>query len=145
MAFATTTDVATRLGRDLTAAETDAAELVIEVVTGLIAEAVNRDSDWATALDPVPATLRLLCIEKAVSAIVNPHNVASLSEQLGQFQHSETYPRASDVGLYLSDDEERRARFAVHGITSASVRIQSVADDTLDYLDDYEINESWES
>lgn len=125
MAYATADDVAARLGRDLTADETTQAEAVLDIVAGLIADAVAKDGD-AWVADPVPTTLMLLSIEKAISALVNPNNLASFSEQLGSYQHSGTYPRSGDVGIFLSDSEERRVRRAVYGAASASVRIGSV-------------------
>lgn len=124
MALATADDVATRLGRILTTAEEASAELVIEVVTGLLADATSKTSAQLDTL-ALPA-LRLIVIEKAVSAIVNPENVASLSEQLGAYQHSQTFPRASDVGIYLTDTEERLARRAVWGTNTGSVRLGSI-------------------
>ena len=129
MAFATTDDVQTRLGQDLTDAEESTAELVIEVVTGLIASEVNRGAAWAAALTPVPALFRALCVEKAVSVICNPRNVASYSKALGQASKSETFPRSQDLGIFLSDREGQACRFALYGSTTGSARVDSVLED----------------
>lgn len=119
MPWADADDVATRLGRTLNAAEEAQAEMVIGSVTALVLELLSEDQDWADTLDPVPQTLVLLCIEKAVGTIVNPNNVASESEALGAYQHSHTFPRAADIGIFLSDDEQRRVRRAVGGAPRA--------------------------
>lgn len=130
MAFAATDDVATRLGRALTTAEEGMVELVLDSVTSLIAEAVDRDDAWADDLDPVPMTLRVICIEKAVGIAANPTALVSASEQLGAYQHSQTYARmTSPAPILLSDEERRRARRAVYGLNTASPRVPSIADD----------------
>lgn len=129
MAFADAADVGIRLGRALTDEETATAELIIELVEGLIADAVGENAAWVTGLSPVPGVLRVLCIEKAVAAISNPSSAASWSEQLGQWQRSETYPRAADVGLFLSETEQRLARRAAGLAPSASSRPASLVGD----------------
>lgn len=125
MAFATTSDVATRLGRDLTTAETASAQLAIDVTQGAIAEAVSKTVAWATALTPVPAYLRVLCVEKAVQVLANPHSVASHTKQIGAMSESETFQRSQDGGIFLTDDEERRCRRVVWGRTTDSVMLGS--------------------
>lgn len=132
MAFATTSDVSSRLGRTLTAAETDSAALTISIVQSLIAAEAGRDDAWATALSPVPAYFRALCIEKAISAIANPSNIASTSETLGAFSHSETYPRAQDGGALLSDEESTQVRRVIYGSGIASPHLTSFLDDLPD-------------
>lgn len=132
MAFATASDVATRLGRALTDDETDQATAAIVTVTGLIVEAVYQDDAWAAALDPVPTTLSTICIEKAISVIANPTNIASGSETLGAHQVSQTYPRSSDVGVFLSAGERTRARRAVYGSQITDVRTPTELEDFLE-------------
>ena len=126
MAFATAADVAGRLGRNLTIAEATAANAICAAVTGLIADTVGRSAAWAAALNPVPITLSQMCVEKALQTVVNPHNVASVTEQIGSYQYAETYPRASDIGVFLSEAEERRVRRIVHGSNIASVSLGSI-------------------
>lgn len=141
MAFASAEDVAERFPRDLTVDEEVIADAVIASVTGQITDAVDRDSGWAAALDPVPETFKALCVEKAISAISNPMNVASESETLGAWSRSQTFPRLQDVGALLTAAEERRVRQAWYGL-SASARTTSVIDDVLDHFDDGEIDGS---
>lgn len=127
--FATAADVEARLGRELTLEETDAVEAAIVTVTGLIAEAVNKPTSWATDLDPIPEMLKALCVEKAIGAVVNPEGLASVSETLGSFSDSKTFPRAGDIGIFLSADERRRVRRTVFGSLVASTQVPSTADD----------------
>lgn len=140
--FADTDAVAARLGRDLTEGEEGIAESVIESITLQIAEAVDRDADWADELDPIPATFTALCVEKSIAAIANPLNVASQSETMGSWNSSQTFPRAQDVGALLTAEEESRIRKAWFGQASGSARLPSMVDDILDIADDGEINDS---
>lgn len=132
MAFATSDDVAVRLGRVLTEPEIAMVDYVIEQVTGLIVDAVDRDAEWAEELDPVPAALKGLCVEKAIAIGSNPNGVASESKQLGSFQHSKTFPRSQDIGLFLDDEEIRRARSAVYGVTAKSASLRGPFDRLID-------------
>lgn len=129
MAFATTEDVAARLGRELTSAEEDSAELSLELAEGLIVAEAGRDEAWAEVLDPVPTYFRALCIEKAIGVLANPRNLAQASESLGAFSHSETFPRSLDAGIFLTDEEAAQVRFVIYGATSASPRMESILDD----------------
>lgn len=137
-AFATADEVETRRGRTLSTAERATATAVIEAVTGLIAEAVGQDEEWAADLiaaseeeggKAIPRTLRQLCVEKAIATIANPDNVASESKTLGAFSHSATYPRGADIGVFLSADEVTRVRRAIAGISRGSARLRSIVDD----------------
>lgn len=132
MAFATADDVATRLLRDLTPAETSAVEAVLAIVTDLMVNAAGKTAEGD--ISPVPAALKLLAIEKAIQLLNNPRGLASLSEQLGSASRSETYPRASDIGLFLSDAEERLIRNAVLGATRGSAKVRSIVDEMADYV-----------
>jgi hypothetical protein len=130
VAFATTTDIATRLTRTLTAAEDAAAGLLLEGATGLIADACGKDDDWADSLDPVPSVLRFVCIEAVSRALANPQNVASLQETLGAHSYAVRFRDLQNGGgLYLTGHEERMVRRAVFGRTTGSARVESVADE----------------
>lgn len=142
MAFATAEDVATRLGRDLSAAEEALAEYVIDSVTGEIVDAVDQDADWATALTPVPSVFKTLCVEKVVVVGTNPNGLASESKTLGQASQSRTYQRSNDDGIFLTDSEKRKVREAYYGTLSGTSRTRSALDDVFDYADDGEINDS---
>lgn len=122
--FASRSDVQTRLGRDLTDAEADQTDLLLELATGAIAEACNTTS----ALSPVPTMVRVLCIEVVTRVLLNPDGVKSGSESLGAYSHSATY--ANGGGIELTDREERLARRAVHGRTTGSVPINSIFQET---------------
>lgn len=134
MPFATLQDVATRLGRSLTTPESNLAEYIIETTTGLIVEAVGRDLAWADALDPVPATLKAICVEKAIAVGTNPNQLATHTEELGVARETRTFrPGGGTAGstqpdIYLTADEERRARRAIGGPASRSVVLPSVVD-----------------
>lgn len=123
MAFATTSDVATRLGRTLTVAEQAQVSAVLDIVDGLLRDAVSKDSAWTPS--PVPAVLEELSIQKAVSVVSNPTNLASESKNLGSYSHSQTFQRSQDGGIFLTDAEARLARFAVWGTNRATVMLGS--------------------
>lgn len=135
-AFATSDDVQTRLGRDLTDDETAQVEAVLDSIAGMIRSEVGKADDWDP--DPIPSTLSELSIQKAILSIVNPNNLAART--LGSF--SETFQRAQDGGLLFSADEGRRLRRAVYGSSAGTARMRSHVDTTLDLLDDGEINDS---
>lgn len=127
MSFATTENVAVRLGRPLTAAEEAMSQQVIDDVTGLIAEACGKDSDWITDLDPVPTSFRVLCVEKALAVGGNPNQLRSHSQVLGARQDSRTF-RDGD-GVFLTDEEQRMVRAIVNaGAGSAWVEVGSILD-----------------
>lgn len=132
MAFATYSDVSTRLGRSLTSAEQSQATEVIATVTGLIVDVVDRDADWAKELSPVPEALKAICVEKAISVITNPQGVASYSEALGAHSYSQTSRRSADVGVFLTPFEERQVQRAVYGRNSGSSTPRSLVDRVID-------------
>lgn len=133
MAFATSDDVAIRLGRDLTAAEEAFADEVIADVQSLIAEMLGEDDDWADDLNPVPRVFKTICVEKAILVGSNPNGLTSRSETLGSFSESETFRRDAG-GIMLTDDEERRVRLAYYGRSSGSSRPESTADEVHDLI-----------
>jgi hypothetical protein len=129
-AFASVADVEVRAGRDLTDGEQAMAEQVLLMVSGLIATTVGKDLEWVVDLDPVPAVLKQLTIEKAMAAILNPTGAAVTSETLGKHTYSQTFPRQADAGVFLTAAEERAARIAVYGGKAAgSVAVESMIDD----------------
>lgn len=133
MAFATAEDIATRLGRDLTAAEGGQAELLIELATGLIAGACGKDDAWAAAYTPVPAIVKLFCVELVVRSMPNAAALESVSESLGQYSTTQRFrDAAAGGGMALSDLEERVIRRAVFGSNSGSAKTESVATELAD-------------
>lgn len=138
MAFASTDDVAVRLGRDLTEAEAAMAEQVIGLVTGAIVDAVGKDADWADALDPIPATFQAMCIDKVIAVGSNPQGLAGESETLGHHTHSKTYRWASEGGgasvVALTDAEKLIVRRIVWGTTTSAGRTgPAILDDLYPY------------
>lgn len=130
MAFATTADIETRLGRSFVDGEEDMATALIEGAVALIALEVDKDDDWAEDLDPVPNVLKWTVIEMVRRALLNPQAVASLSEQLGSYSYTQNFPRgAESVGLMLSGFEALLVRRAVHGRNTESVTVRSEVDD----------------
>lgn len=129
-AFATVTDIATRLGRTLSDADRAMVELLLEAATSIIAEAAGKDDDWAAALSPVPRVLRFVCVEVVTRAMANPEGLARIQEQLGAYQYGKSFREAAaGGGLLLTPTEELLVRRAVHGRLSASVKTESLADE----------------
>ena len=129
--FATTADVATRLGRELTEAEAESTTAIIASVTSQIAAALDLTDDWAETLEPVPALFTAMCVDKAVAALTNPSGVTS--QTLGAF--SVSYAGAAvGGGVVLTDADERRVRAAWWGGAGSS-RATSIADDVLAFAD----------
>lgn len=131
MAFATAQDVADRLAKTLTTLEQTAATAVIDTVTGLIAYEAGETDAWATALSPVPAYYKALCIDKTVLALVNPTNAESTSESLGAYSNHVIYTRgtAHELGIFLDDDEVRKVRQIANNAVSVSVPVHSLLHD----------------
>lgn len=129
--FASLTDLATVLGRtsstELTAAESLRGTLLLTLASGLITDAVGRDSAWAIALNPVPIMLRAVCLEVAARVMRNPSGARSESEQIGQYQHSVSWTDGAH-GLTLTDAEEMLCRRTILGLSSGSSVVESIAD-----------------
>lgn len=126
-AFAVHGDVATRLGRDLTTKEQAQATAALDAIAGLIRDAAGKATDW-TPTPAIQLLLKTLSVEKAVGIITNPTSLAAESERLGEHQHSRTFQRAMDVGIFLTDDEERLVREAVWGSGAGSSEVDSTID-----------------
>ena len=135
MAWPTKTDVATRLGRTLTTAEQNQADLLLEQAIAAIADACGKDDAWADQLDPIPAALAGLTIEVVARTMAVPIGVRSTQEQLGQYARTESYPDQLAGGLQLTDVEERRARRIVFGSSSGSAQAGSILNDLFE-IDD---------
>jgi hypothetical protein len=130
MALATTQDVSARLGRELTAAEDEMYEWLLQAATEQIADAADVSVEMIDGLATRPRTLWVLCVEAVVRAGQNPSGARSTQETLGQYSRSVSY---TDVekggGLFLTDREQRMVRRAVFDSTSLSVRVPSAFDD----------------
>lgn len=133
MAFATLDDLAIRLpgtaatAADLTAKEQAQGEMLLEIASGLVTDAVNHDTAWAASLTPVPAMLRAVTLEIVARVMQNPSGARSESEQLGQYQHSTSFTDSAH-GLVITDAEALSCRRSVFGQTSGSATVESLAD-----------------
>lgn len=132
MAFTSLDEVAVRLGHEsaaaLTAAQTAQVTLLIELATGLIAHAVDRDDAWAIALSPVPAAVRAATLEAVVRGMQNPSGASSESETLGAYTYTRRYEgSAGSQGgvLGITKAEARACRRAVWGVSSGSIAMYS--------------------
>lgn len=121
MAFATYSDVQTRLGRDLTTAEQGAATAVIATVEGLIVEVSGE-----AAPTSVPAYYKALCVEKALNVISRPEP-AIASDTLGDY--SVTFTRDDDLGVFLTEREEFTVRRIANNAVSGSSRPHALPHD----------------
>lgn len=134
MAFCSPEDVEARAGKTFTDAETSQAEFLCEAATAVIAAAVDKDDDWSDTYD-APRIVQHLAVELVWRTMRNPDSLRSQSEQLGAYQHSESYRDAtSGGGMALTTTEELIIRRAVHGTTAASTRPESWSDEIWDYL-----------
>lgn len=100
------------MGRELTDSERETAEFILDVVSQAIAEEFDVP-------EPAPSVVKMVCVEKVVGALNNPQGLATFSEQLGSYQRSGTFPRAADIGIFLSEQDRRAIRRAVGSIFKA--------------------------
>jgi len=127
MALAKPEDVAARLGRELDDEETTAVGFLLDAATAVVEEAIEGPAD-----DPAPPVLRFVAVEVVVRALANPNGLASRSETLGAYSHSEAF--LSGAGLMLTKTEELMVRRAALGAVAGSVAIPSHVDDIFDAL-----------
>lgn len=127
--FATLTELAIRLGRvddsELTASQHAQGTQLLETATALILDAIGRDAAWLDDQDPAPAVPRAVCLEMCARVMMNPANVRSEGETLGQHQHSVSYSDGHGL-LYLTDRELRLCRRAALGVGSGSAYVDSL-------------------
>ncbi len=129
MAFATTPDIETRLGREFDPAESATAGLLIESAMAVIASEAGQSAEWAEDLTEVPPLLRAVCIEIVARVLENPSQLHSFSEQLGARQESKAFRRGEDGGdLLLTDRESRLVRFAVNGTLAGYAKADTLVD-----------------
>lgn len=138
MAFATTDDVALRLGRALTSGEEDQADLLLGLATATIANAADKDDVWAEALDPVPVLLKGFCIELTCRALANPNGLFSKSETIGSYSYTHSFNKDVSSAMALSDVEVLVIRRAVNGSNSGSAKAENVLDELCAELDESE-------
>lgn len=123
--YAATADIAARLGRDLTDAETTSYASILEVISNEVNVELGLDGELVEA----PAVFKGTVVTAAIRQQSNPSGVASQSETLGSYQHSETFPRSGDGTTTLTPAEVRLLRHAFHKTLTGSPVIGSVIDD----------------
>lgn len=120
--FAETSDVAARLGRDLTDAETTMVAPLIASVTALIGDAGGLTTAELAALDDDQPVLKAVTVEAVVRVLQNPAGVESVSEQLGSYQHQQRWANPAATGLHLTTVERRLVRRALGtGVTGVTL------------------------
>ena len=131
MAFATTNDVAARLGRDLSVGEQATVTALLDGATAFITASLGLSDDWADALSPVPRVVETMTVELTVRSLANPNGLKSLSENLGQFSYTAQFNNGdgSSTLLTMTKTEELLIRRAIFGRISASPHTESVLDD----------------
>ena len=129
MAWPTSTDIATRLARTFTTAETDQCDLILEQAIACVALAAGKDDAWSAALTPIPAALAGIVVEAAARAVAGSIGVRSESEQLGAYQHNVSYQDGAVGTVALTDHEERQVRRIVFGSNAGSAKAGSILDD----------------
>ena len=107
MAFAQPSDVATRLGRELTDAEFDQAAAYLDDVE---AEIRLRVTDLDARADDVNFLSLVIRVESSAAkrVFMNPGGIRQHSESLDDYSQSDTLDVSISTGsLYVSDDEWR--------------------------------------
>ena len=129
--LAQTSDIATRLGRDLTDAETGQANLLIGFATTTIIAVLGCDPMFWIPPAPVRPLLSMLCVEMVTRVVVNPEDLQRRRETIGSYTIDEMFaPRAMIApGIYPTPTEELLIRNAVFGSNSASVKLRGMVDD----------------
>jgi hypothetical protein len=126
MAFATTSDVQTRIGRTLTTAETNQASQLLTAATSIIAQAGGKDDDWVDDLETTPQILKTVCIEMVARVVDNPANLDSFRETIGSYSYSKDFR----AGYLMPTPPERDLIRQVIGTPSTTgVRLDSVLTD----------------
>lgn len=125
------------MGVTLTSAQQAQATAVIAMVEDLIAEAAYEDSDWADALTPVPATLKNICVEKAILSLANPKGLESETETLGAYSHTERFNTKESIaaaGISLNAADRAKVRRAVYGTNATTVLTPTAVEEYLEDL-----------
>ena len=106
MAFANAGDVAARMGRALTAAESAQADAILGDVETIIRSRVG-DLDSRIQTDALFVDLLVLVEAKAARRVMlNPQGIRQHSEGVDDFQQSDTFDTSiSGSDTYLTDDE----------------------------------------
>ena len=106
MAFASAGDVAARLGRTLTSAESSQADAILDDVETIIRSRLGSIEDRVSS-DALFLDLVILVEAKAARRVMlNPQGIRQHSEGVDDFQQSDTFDTSiSGSDTYLTDDE----------------------------------------
>jgi hypothetical protein len=134
--FCTVTDIATRLGRNLTTDEQSTVQMLCDLVTNEMCAAADKDADYPGSLTEIPLPLRSIAIDVVTRVMLNPQGYSSTSETLGAYSYTQRYGSSGDgaggpTGIALTPAEERRVRRAVFGASVASIEVPSIFDQEL--------------
>lgn len=130
MAFATTEDVATRLGRELTEIEGGTVEYLLDTATELILQALGYLAEpplWVSGYaelppaEAAPAAVNGVCTEVVCRAFQNPEAAAAMAA--GDL--SVTYREHLRDSLQLTRHERSTVRRTVGGSSFSSVTLDS--------------------
>jgi hypothetical protein len=141
--FCTSDDVATRLGRGdagLTAAEVPQVEMLCELATAAITDAVAQTEAWRAALPAVPHMLRVVAIELVTRGLANTSGMASTTETLGAYSYTARFRDANGGGgLLLTPAEARMVRRAVYGRATATTMPTGTLTQVIELVEDGDI------
>jgi len=128
-ALAEVSDVEIRLGRDLTERQTAQADALLRQATTNIYNAADKDASWQPPAEIEPL-LSMLAVELACRAMANPQALGQISESLGAYSSTTTYPRElPGSGIMLTEVEELMIRRAVWGQNAGTYRPDTDASD----------------
>lgn len=125
--YADTSDIANRLGRDLSEEETRSYESILEAVSDEINVQVGPAEEISD--EAVLRVFKGTAVTAAIRAKANPNGVASHSKTLGAVSRSETFPRSGDDAGMINKTEIRTLRRAMWGTNVGSPKMGSVLDD----------------
>lgn len=126
--FATALEVAARMGRTFTEAETDQANMLLAMVSQMVAAELGKDATWPSTLTVVPPILRLVAIESVTRVLTNPSGARSESEQLGAYSHTTSYASDGPPAFSLTAWEISLINQAVFGTGNGSAIVPSIMD-----------------
>lgn len=129
MALATVNDVRIRMGRELSTAEEQTVEQLLALAQSLVETKIKKkEADFG---DDVPPLISGAVVTVVVRSLANPTALASRSETIGAYSHSETFGRDLASELTLSADEIATLRECAWGRTSGSAQLAATALDDI--------------
>jgi hypothetical protein len=135
MAFAETTDIVTRLMRQVSSEEELAAEMLLDLVSREIVDVVGKASEDDIDADAVKG----ICIEAVCRELASPVGAESTSETIGAYSYRVGYRETG--GTYLTDNEKLSVRNAVYGTLSGSSTPRALADRLIDLAEGRDVDE----